>query len=478
MAKSIKKQLLFTQIVKDDDGNDVVLTVEKHLHPDGTVEKVAEFETDPVFSFHVRDPFDKNVPYPTLVVPRDEVKKVTCRYADLHKTLAKITGKESYYKRCLANNGRGLNKLHNNFNLFGSDLDLADYKMAEWKKNNPEAIETIPLSKAYSDIEVDIYNYDGFPDEETAPCAINFVSYVNPEKSLIKGFLLYDNKNPSLKKFMKKYGITSLNKKYSNKDIPEIEKLRLDMFTERDEDGNIIEEYEFKRFEVIMFEDEMDLIIDYIDQVNNDKPDFNAFWNAYFDIRTIWNRIIHNGFDPHDVFSPREFEYVNCFIKKDTFANDVADRAHTFEISSYTKWQDLLFPYAANRKATGSKDSWKLNDVLLDELGETKHEFEGDIKDAAYTNYEEFFKYSIFDSYRLYQLERKCNDLNTIYGTSMLTNTRMDKVYRKTISIRNLADTFFEKEGSILSNNFNKYIQREKQKFRGALIILAHVKLL
>ena len=115
----------------------------------------------------------------------------------------------------------------------------------------------------------------------------------------------------------------------------------------------------------------------------------------------------------------------------------------------------------------------------MSELGEGKFEYEGDIKTAAYVNFESFLKYSIYDSYRMYQLETKCRDIDVMYANSLMTCTRLNKVLKKTTSIKNIAKVFLEKEGYILSNNLNIFIEREKKKFQGALklIVLAHVKL-
>ena len=53
-----------------------------------------------------------------------------------------------------------MRKLHNCYDIFLSDVHLADYKMEEWRRANEHNVKPIPLTKAFSDIEVDIYDYE------------------------------------------------------------------------------------------------------------------------------------------------------------------------------------------------------------------------------------------------------------------------------------------------------------------------------
>lgn len=456
-----------TQLVYDQ-GEAKIITIEKHEDKDGNVTKHAVFDNDPSFTFYKLNDDEEELTYPKMFIERDRLHPITCSYDNLFKTLAKETKQVKWYKRMIDERKRNkLRKLHHNYNIFLSDVHLADYKMEEWRRSYLDVIKPIPLTKAFSDIEVDIYNYEGFPVPEVAPCEVNFISYVNEHTDIIKAFVLYNPENPSMVKFLKTHikDFASWDGKINQDTHPWANKMLKKRFQEE-------KYHKFGTFEVQFFEDELELIAAYMNKVNEDKPDFNTFWNAYFDIKTFEQRIINLGGDPVELFCPKEFPYKKVQIIEDSFAADISDKGHTFDISCYTHWCDLLYFFASNRKAKGKRDSWKLQDILLAEIGESKYDdFEGDIKTGAYTDFEGFLFYSLYDSYRMYQLEAKCKDIDSFYIYAMTTNTRLHKAMKKTTSIRNLGIYFLKDEGYILSNNHNVFLEHEKVKFRGAFVL-------
>lgn len=468
---TVTKQLISTQLVYDENFNPNLITIEKIKDQvTGKIKKKASFDSDPKITYFITKP-EHELTYPVKVIERDKLTPITTSYKDLFKSIAKARKRMNEYNEAKNTRKRGKFRfLHNDCNVYGSDVDLADYAMMEWEKNTPPDVQdaSLPLEKVFSDIEVDIYNYEGFPVEELAPCEINFVSYVNPNRaSLVKVWVLFNEENHSMAEFIDNYADGSA---LLSSDDNEYAKYVLDDFINNN-DTEKLKFHKFKTLEIEFFDDELELIKSYMTQVKKDKPDFNALWNAHFDIRTFYERILKLGGDPVEIFCPENFPVKKCEIRKDERAKDVADRSHTFDISGYTHWVDLLYFYAANRKAKGQKESWKLQDILLSELGEGKFEYEGDIKTAAYVNFESFLKYSIYDSYRMYQLETKCRDIDVMYANSLMTCTRLNKVLKKTTSIKNIAKVFLEKEGYILSNNLNIFIEREKKKFQGAFVL-------
>lgn len=468
------KQLIMTQLVYDE-GEPKIITIEKTIDDNGNVEKHAVFDDEPTITFYKLNDDEERLKYPKMFIERDRLTPVTCKYNDLFKTLAKETKRIKEYKRWIEERKRGnMRKLHNCYDIFLSDVHLADYKMEEWRRANEHNVKPIPLTKAFSDIEVDIYDYEGFPEPDSAPCQINFISYVNEHSSIIKAFVLYNPKNQSMKDFIRRNVSDRKNWDLiiNNQTHEWASETLKSKFQEE-------KYHKFQNFEVEFFTDELDLIKSYMDLVNKDRPDFNTFWNAYFDIRTFEQRILQLGGDPAEIFCPQEFPYKKVQIIKDELAKDISDAGHTFDISGYTHWCDLLYFFASNRKAKGKRDSWKLQDILLAEIGESKYEdYEGDIKTGSYTDFEGFLFYSLYDSYRMYQLEAKCKDIDSFYIYAMTTNTRLHKAMKKTTSIRNLAIYFLKNEGYVLSNNQNLFMEHVKKKFRGALTyIQAHFKL-
>jgi DNA polymerase elongation subunit (family B) len=161
-------------------------------------------------------------------------------------------------------------------------------------------------------------------------------------------------------------------------------------------------------------------------------------------------------------------------IRPDTFNTDFSKKKSQFEVTGYTQFICLLENFASIRATMGKRESYTLGDILLEEIGESKYEYEGDITDALYVDFEGFLKYSLYDSFRLYQLEEKNKDIDLLYKMSLMTATRFSKVMTKTVSIRNFAAMVLEGEGFILSNNHNKHKDHgEKEKFRGAFVALS-----
>ena len=91
-----------------------------------------------------------------------------------------------------------------------------------------------------------------------------------------------------------------------------------------------------------------------------------------------------------------------------------------------------------------------------------------------HVDYEEFLKYSIYDSFRIFRLEYKNRDIDLLHSMMLMTATRFKKVMAKTTSIRNFAAMLLAKDGFILSNNHNRFAEEAetKEKFRGAWVAM------
>jgi DNA polymerase elongation subunit (family B) len=380
----------------------------------------------------------------------DKVHKVTCDYDELFKSIATETKQMKFYNS-IFNNGSNiynqLQSLHKHYGLFSSDLNIIDYKMYEWKINNKENTEVLPITKAFYDIEVDTVEYEGFPHHDIAPCPIFFISYIMDANNEIYSYILDNPDNPSQQEF--------INQKLSDDYLK-----------------SFADEIGVKKVHVKKFTSEIKLIRAFLKQVQLDKPDFLGAWNAIFDLATIVNRIrqLTPDIDPIEYFCPHEFEYAHVTVKEDTKAEHVSKKKSTFDITGYTQYVCLLESFANIRASMAKRESYSLDSILFEELGESKYEYEGTIKSAAYENYEKFWKYSVFDSFRLLQLENKNRDINLLNDMSLLTNTRFAKVMSKTISIRNFAYELLLKDGYIIANNHNKFIEHEKKKFKGAFV--------
>lgn len=461
---NIAKQLVRVDSVFEK-GIQKTITIEKIKNlTTGAFEKKAHFDKNPDFHFFVSKPehLQEN---PVTSINIDYVDRVDCKYKDLYPTLAKLTKRTKMYERLKeARDNRGMSRLHFHNDIHMSDSNLEDYHMREYYEKYKDVIQPLPVSKGFMDIEVDISDYEGFPDEEVAPCPINFISYINKDEQSLRFYILLDHNNASQAKFIEK----NHNGTYSwNSTNCDWARITMDEHFQ-DKERPICS---MKYLSVEFFEDELDLIKAYFEDYHADKLDVIGAWNAHFDFKTIEMRLFHLGVDPREVMCPSSFPYKKVTIRKDNYSQDQADKAHTLNISGWGHTVDMLYYYAAVRKGRGKKESMKLEDILLEEIGEGKFELKGTIQNAAHVDFENFLLYSGFDSFRLNQLEEKNNDIGLLYNMSLFTHTRLEKVMRKTTSIRNLAAQHFWKNGYVLSNNHNKFIEHEDiGKFQGAFV--------
>ena len=174
---------------------------------------------------------------------------------------------------------------------------------------------------------------------------------------------------------------------------------------------------------------------------------------------------------PERIMCNPEVSSPNVWLKEDTFNSEFHSKRDKLNVAGYSQYIDLLFCYAAIRKGRGEKDSYTLEAILTEEIGEGKIELDGDIRTALHKNFERFFIYSIMDSFRLMQQENQNKDIDLLFNLSQITVTKFERALTKTISLRNFAAKILLDEGYILSNNKNRNNRtNEKKKFRGALV--------
>lgn len=112
--------------------------------------------------------------------------------------------------------------------------------------------------------------------------------------------------------------------------------------------------------------------------------------------------------------------------------------------------------YANVRKTSGQKESYTLDAIANEELGKEKLDYTGyTIKNLAWKNFDKFFSYNLQDTVLLHLLEEKNLDTDMLQRLSEITNTRKDKVFKKTISLKNFVCKFAEEQGFVMGNNKN-----------------------
>lgn len=180
-------------------------------------------------------------------------------------------------------------------------------------------------------------------------------------------------------------------------------------------------------------------------------------WNQNFDILTLINRIKKLGESPEEIICHPDFKRKQCFFYSDDKHSNPEDKNDYFKCSSYSMYCDQLLFYAQLRKGLGKKESYKLNAIASEEIGDEKIDYTevGELSELPYKDYKLFVKYNIKDVLLCYKLEEKNKDVFLFYNIAQVTRTRLNKAMKKTISIKNVMQKFLFDLGLIMGNNMN-----------------------
>ena len=461
-----------------DDVNDCLAIIYRNEETD---EKHLKILNNPTIQYFVaNDDVEIKEDHPKQIKLEDvHIEKV--KFKHLLKRLCQLQDEEygtntnfdkKYYRD--GNPRKGLvyeaNKFHLFNRVFSSDIDIEDYWKGRFIDMYPNATNS-KISKAYTDIEVDSIDINGFPEPEDALCPINALTMFVEENNTFYTLLLENSvrENPQIEEL-------------KNNLKPFKKKLKKEFGSEYN-------------FVIKFFEDEMDLICFYFGLNNKFKPDYNMIWNMGFDIPYILNRIgVLCGYtremretthryefqaDCANICSDPDFpEYLRVAKYQPDVRNQKAsEKIDTFRVSSYVQWYDQLCLYAALRKGMGELESLSLSYVSQKELGDDKlnyMESGSNIKTLPYDNYEMFVMYNIKDVLLQVKIENKNNDLGLLYSIAEITKTRVCKAMRKTVSLKNMAHHFYIEQGFVQGNNFNLTFGDESgepdEKFEGAYV--------
>lgn len=423
---------------------------------------------------------DKNIPeaiHPPRFIEKDKVVKCEVFSDMLFRDIAQKTNSMGFYDQVTLTSGESSYDMRNLYKhplVYDADMDISDRYISEFLLEY-EVDKKYILHKTYFDIEVDLMSdgfvknskgqigYVGFPDEEKAPCPINILTLIDEKDMKVYSFIHENEKNDSLLEF--------------KKDVDKFKRYLLDKINEED-----FKEFglEIKDIDIRFYPTELDTIKAFFEVLHELNPDFAGAWNMSFDIQTIYNRLKQIlAKDPN----VKDAEYEAGYIMSDksmlTQYNSttreninlyptvryraekdkkVDNRFDVFTIIDGITWIDSMTTYAALRKHEGSKESYSLDAIANDELGREKLEFEEheNIKNLPWLNFSKFVEYNIRDTVLLILIERKGMDYDTIQRLSEITNTRKERVLRKTISLKNYLNKYAVMSGFIMNNNSNQ----------------------
>lgn len=461
-----------------------ILSVKRKLPNNNEYDTIITFYRDQDGAKHVQLTPRAKVPFytindttlpeaenPPMFIERSKVDEHICYSDTLFREVAAKTKAMHYYDTITINQGKNSRALQNLFkhkHVYNSDMDIVD-RYVKYFNDEFEPDMGYKLHKCYYDIEVDLMpngwkdkGFIGFPDESVAPCPINIITIIDGKSLAIHTFVVRNPENKSQVEF--ESGVEEF-KKYLHEKI-------------LTEDGVDISE-----INITFFNDEMEAIQAYFDKMHEIDPDFALAWNSHFDLETMFNRLCRlasrkkelkeQGIKAKDyatsLMCDKKYIYFkeadeNIYITPKYYyycQNDkpFTDRSDSITIMDGITWMDQMCVYANIRKSQGQKESYALDAIAYDELKKEKLPFHPGqtIKNLAWLNFHQFAEYNIRDVLLLHLLEEKNLDMEMIQRLSEITNTKKEKVFKKTVSLKNFVNKFAEENGFVMSNNKNAH---------------------
>lgn len=403
--------------------------------------------------------------YHRFFLKKNQLVPITCKYRELMKSMAEQIGAlDVFYDNIKSGNRKENTKLFRDRRFFESDIPINDYYRMMFTEEYKNDI--CKVSKAFLDIETDIIDIKGrFP--LPGECPINAVSYLDFDSKHLVTFLLDDpnRKNAKLDLFKK-----NLNQKKLNNDVKNLVAYALG-----GEDR--LRNYQLDELttEVVMYTDEIKMLVDLFRYINSQRPDFILAWNMGFDVPYIIERIRKLGYDPAQIMSDPDFTLkVANYVRDDENYNEPEKRKDFADISSYSIYLDQLIQFASRRKGQSVYTNMKLDYIGDKVAGMRKLDYSDictDLADLPYMDYETFVKYNMCDVIVQYCIEFETEDVEYVFAQAIMNATEYKKVHRQTTYLANRAVMRFKAYGNyILGNNDNKFQPKPTDKYDGAFV--------
>jgi len=440
---------------------------------DGKKQKIFEPRAEIPYSIIIDKECPEAISQP-MFIEADKVKTTLVWSDELYNELGIATGTSAFVDKYLM--ARKISEAKNVLLhpwVYDADMDIGDRYIQKFTEEYEPDIG-YNLHKAFFDIECDLDGYIGFPDEDLAPCPACLITLFDQKTMTFHCHILKNPKNKNQAKVLA--------------DLPGFEKYVKDWI--KTNDGLDV------NFQFYVYDNELEEIAEFFKNVHRIDPDFCCAWNAGYDCKSLQNRLkklvnrdknfqaifnsehkkiadIKNGEYTADEIAnylicderdrmqtdsagfPLELFFIPYF--KQEKEKNIVDRTEAYMILDGTVWQDQMGLYASIRKTSGQKESYSLDAIAGEELGKEKLPFApGEtIKNLPWINFKKFLHYNIVDVLRLYQLESKNLDLDMIQRLSEITNTRKEKVFKKTISLKNFVSKFARDSGFVMADNRN-----------------------
>ena len=399
-------------------------------------------------------------------MPIDKLVPITCKYRELIKSIATVTGNIDLFNSNIRQGQYSLNKMFKlHPRVFGCDLDICNYVrilFSEFYTNTPKNITTV-----FYDIETDDRDsvYESTKDPGKNP--INAISLFDRQTQTSYSFVLRNSKIPKIQEIE-----NELNSKDSDKLINEVCEFVYDNIGSHEK----AEKYGIKPLKLIprFYDLEIELIKDFFDTIHKINPDFAIAYNASFDFINLQYRIIELGYDPLDIICEDEFEekYVFYYVDERN-RNDYAERGDFCAVAANTVYLDQMVIYASRRKGRSAIENNKLDTVGNVECGVRKVSYAHittDFKMFCYLDFKLFWIYNIFDTIVQACIEAETDDVNFVLSMVLEMSTPYKKVFRQTIYLSTKFYEFAKKKGYMMGNNTNVLNPPEPISIPGAFV--------
>ena len=434
-----------------------------------TMEKHLQIIPEPKMKIYFEKPEYRDHDYNKNYARLETLEEKIVKYKDIPFAIAEDagpSGKQLLQQAFETRNYRLLKNMQLYPYVFGADYDAVAWYRVEWRRNLHNT-RVKKIKKGFLDIEVDGLEEKGMPNPNFSP--INAVTLIDAWDRSVYTFLYTD------RPFVEKENRKSLNADFDPMQEAERKRMYEHMWNEqrelKDHEDEFIKElhglfdesYGDLKYNLYYYTDERKMLVHLFQLINQLKLDFIGIWNISFDIPYIIQRMQALGLNPTEVMCHPDFPTKTCYFKADTRNHDIKNKSDFFYLSSYTIFYDQMELYASIRKGNSELRSYRLNDIGSIEVGDTKLDYSesGDIKTLPYKNFKMFVIYNIKDVLLQMGIEERTSDVDTFYVSSYINATPYDKVFKKTVALRNVQYLSFLKQDLIPGANINIFEKEE-----------------
>lgn len=427
-----------------------------------TGEKKVHIIEEPLYTFYKLKDDLPPLTHNLFFIEKDKVEPVTCRYRDVVRTIANITGNDDkYYENIALGNSKENNKFHSIPDIFRSQINVEDYYRFLFGQNYKNTI--FKLKKAFMDIEVDGKNsLSDFP--EMGECPINAIAFLDENSNTVYQLLLENYNNPLINMYKNSSSTKKGKEKLRNFVINAV--------------GGYKKAHKYKvdtlDYKIIFFDEETELIKGFFKLLEQTSPDMLLIWNMAFDLNYITARAENLGMDVLQLVcdSRLQHKFFRFYVDEKN-KNDYAERGDYVSVAGFTVWLDQMIQFASRRKGRGRYNSYKLDDIGNDVAHVKKLDYSHittDINMLPYLDFETFSFYNIMDVIVQKCIEASTQDCEYIFTKCIVNNTRYSKGHRQSAYLSNRFSKDFDAAGYILGNNRNLWNEKPNTKFPGAMV--------